>query len=139
GLSHKVIIVFLFCFFPIVYNTIAGVKQTNPDHIKVARSFRASRRQTILKVILPSAIPTISAALRVEAAQALVGAIFGEMVASRAGLGNGLSEASELYDTPKAFAFIILITVVSITSVTIIDQLEKRVFLKWRPAPSRIR
>lgn len=139
GLSHKVIIVFLFCFFPIVYNTIAGVKQTAPDHLKVARSFRASRRQVIGKVILPSAIPTILAALRVEAAAAIVGAIFGEMIASRAGLGNGLTEATSLYDTPRAFAFIILITLLSIVSVSIIDQLEKRVFLKWRPATSRLR
>jgi NitT/TauT family transport system permease protein len=139
GLSHKVVIVFLFCFFPIVYNTIAGVKQTSPDHLKVARAFQASRRQTIVKVILPSAMPTILAALRVEAAAAIVGAIFGEMVASRAGLGNGLNEASSLYNTPKAFAFIILITLVSVVSVTVIDQLEKRVFLKWRPAQSRLR
>jgi NitT/TauT family transport system permease protein len=139
GLSHKVIIVFLFCFFPIVYNTIAGVKQTSPDHVKVARALRARRRQVIVKVILPSAIPTILAALRVEAASALVGAIFGEMVASRAGLGNGLNEATALYDTPKAFALIILITIVSIVSVSTIDLLEKKVFLKWRPSPARLR
>ncbi|PXY30326.1 ABC transporter permease [Prauserella coralliicola] len=139
GLGHKVIIVFLFCFFPIVYNTIAGVKQTSADHLKVARSFRASRFQVITKVVLPSAVPTIFAALRVEAAAALVGAIFGEMVASKAGLGNGLTEATSLYDTPRAFAFIILITLVSVASVTVIDQLEKRVFLKWRPRQTRLR
>jgi NitT/TauT family transport system permease protein len=139
GLGHKVIIVFLFCFFPVVYNTIAGVKQTSPDHLKVTRSFRATRFQTITKVILPSAVPTILAVLRVEAAAALVGAIFGEMVASKAGLGNGLTEATSLYDTPKAFAFIILITVVSVVGLSLIDQLEKRVFLKWRPPQSRLR
>lgn len=139
GLSHKIVIVFLFCYFPIVYNTIAGVKQTSADHIKVAKSFRASRRQTIIKVILPSAMPTILAALRTEAASAMVGAIFGEMIASRAGLGNGLNEATSLYQTPKAFALIILITLISITGVTIIDILEKKVFLKWRPAPGRLR
>src|SRR5690606_28233681 len=97
---------------------------TSPDHVKVARALRARRRQVIVKVILPSAIPTILAALRVEAASALVGAIFGEMVASRAGLGNGLNEATALYDTPKAFALIILITIVSIVSVSTIDLLE---------------
>ncbi len=136
GLGHKIVIVFLFCFFPIVYNTIAGVQQTSEDHLKVARSLRASRVQLIGKVILPSAIPTILAALRTEAAAAIVGAIFGEMVASKAGLGNGLNEATTLYDTPKAFAFIILITLVSVLSVTVIDQLERRVLLKWRPRRS---
>ncbi|MBN6038110.1 ABC transporter permease [Amycolatopsis sp. 195334CR] len=139
GLGHKVIIVFLFCFFPIVYNTIAGVKQTAAEHLKVARSFRASRVQVITKVVLPSAVPTIFAALRVEAAAALVGAIFGEMVASKAGLGNGLTEATSLYDTPKAFALIILITLVSVVGVTLIDQLERRVFLKWRLRQTRLR
>ncbi|MEU3270281.1 ABC transporter permease [Saccharomonospora sp. NPDC006951] len=139
GLGHKVVIVFLFCFFPIVYNTVAGVKQTAAEHLKVARSFRASRFQVIVKVILPSAVPTIFAALRVEAAHAIVGAIFGEMIASEAGLGNGLTEATSLYDTPKAFAFIILITLVSVVSVSFIDFLEKRVFLKWRPRQSRLK
>ncbi|MCQ6561790.1 ABC transporter permease [Paenibacillus mendelii] len=132
GLSHKIAIVFLFCFFTIAFNTITGVKQTAENHLKVARVFEASRFQTIVKVILPSAAPTIFAGLRVSAATGLVGALFGEMIASKDGLGNLLVKATSLYDTAKAFAIITIVTVVSVLIIALIDLLEKKVFLKWK-------
>ena len=132
GLSHKIAIVFLFCFFTIAFNTITGVKQTAENHLKVARVFEASRFQTIVKVILPSAAPTIFAGLRVSAATGLVGALFGEMIASKDGLGNLLVKATSLYDTAKAFAIITIVTVVSVLIIALIDRLEKKVFLKWK-------
>ncbi|WP_391574553.1 ABC transporter permease [Cohnella sp.] len=134
GLSHKVAIVFLFCFFTIAFNTITGIKQTADNHLKVARVFEASKLQTIVKVILPSAAPTIFVALRVSAATGLVGALFGEMVASKDGLGNLLIQATSLYDTAKAFAIITVVTVVSVLIIAVIDLLEKRVVLKWKSA-----
>ncbi len=134
GLSHKVAIVFLFCFFTIAFNTITGIKQTADNHLKVARVFEASKLQTIVKVILPSAAPTIFVALRVSAATGLVGALFGEMVASKDGLGNLLIQATSLYDTAKAFAIITVVTIVSVLIIAVIDLLEKRVVLKWKSA-----
>jgi len=132
GLSHKVAIVFLFCFFTIAFNTITGVKQTAENHLKVARVFEASKLQTIIKVILPSAAPTIFAGLRVSAATGLVGALFGEMIASKDGLGNLLVKATSLYDTAKAFAIITIVTIVSVLIIALIDLLEKKVVLKWK-------
>ncbi|MBP1996530.1 ABC transporter permease [Paenibacillus eucommiae] len=132
GLSHKIAIVFLFCFFTITYNTITGVKQTAENHLKVSRVFKASKMQTIMKVILPSAAPTIFAGLRVSAATGLVGALFGEMIASKDGLGNLLVKATSLYDTAKAFAIITIVTIVSVLIIVLIDLLEKKVFLKWK-------
>jgi len=134
GLSHKVAIVFLFCFFTIAFNTITGIKQTAEAHLKVARVFEASKLQTIIKVILPSAAPTIFVSLRVSAATGLVGALFGEMVASKDGLGNLLVQATSLYDTAKAFAIITVVTVVSVLIIAAIDLLEKRVVLRWKSA-----
>ncbi|MFD0712967.1 ABC transporter permease [Paenibacillus sp. GCM10027626] len=132
GLSHKIAIVFLFCFFTIAFNTITGVKQTAENHLKVARVFEASKFQTIVKVILPSAAPTIFAGLRVSAATGLVGALFGEMIASKDGLGNLLVKATSLYDTAKAFAIITVVTIVSVLIIALIDVLEKKVVLKWK-------
>lgn len=131
GLSHKVAIVFLFCFFTIAFNTITGIKQTAEAHLKVAKVFEASKLQTIVKVILPSAAPTIFVSFRVSAATGLVGALFGEMVASKDGLGNLLVQATSLYDTAKAFAIITVVTVVSVLIIAAIDLLEKRVVLRW--------
>ncbi|NHN29732.1 ABC transporter permease [Paenibacillus agricola] len=132
GLTHKMVIVFLFCFFTIAFNTITGIKQTSENHLKVARVFEASKFQTIMKVILPSAAPTIFVALRVSAATGLVGALFGEMVASKDGLGNLLVKATSLYNTAQAFAIITLVTIVSVLIIAGIDLLEKKVFLKWK-------
>ncbi|PYI53376.1 ABC transporter permease [Paenibacillus flagellatus] len=132
GLSHKIAIVFLFCFFTIAYNTITGVKQTADNHLKVARVFEATKVQTVLKVVLPSAAPTIFAGLRVSAATGLVGALFGEMIASKNGLGNLLVKATSLYDTAKAFAIITVVTVVSVLLIAAIDWLEKKVVLRWK-------
>jgi len=132
GLSNKIAIVFLFCYFTIAFNTITGIKQTADNHLKVARVFEASKLQTIIKVILPSAAPTIFVSLRLSAATGLVGALFGEMIASKDGLGNLLVQATSLYDTAKAFAIITVVTVVSVLIIAFIDLLEKRVVLKWR-------
>lgn len=134
GLSNKIAIVFLFCFFTIAFNTITGIKQTADNHLKVARVFEATKLQTVVKVILPSAAPTIFVSLRLSAATGLVGALFGEMVASKEGLGNLLVQATSLYDTAKAFAVITIVTVVSVGIIAAIDWLEKKVVLKWKSA-----
>lgn len=132
GITHKISVVFLFCFFTITVNTMTGIKQTADNHLKVARVFEATRAQTILKVILPSAAPTIFAGLRLSAATGLVGALFGEMLASKDGLGNILVQATSLYNTAQAFAIVAIVTVVSVLIIAGIDWLERRVFLKWR-------
>lgn len=132
GIPHKIAVVFLFCYFTIAFSTITGIKQTADNHLKVARVFQASRWQTIIKVILPSAAPTIFVALRVSAATGIVGALFGEMIASQDGLGNVLVKATSLYDTAQAFAIITIVTVVSVAIIALIDLLEKKVVLKWK-------
>ncbi|MFI0471033.1 ABC transporter permease [Saccharopolyspora sp. 5N102] len=132
GVSHKIVIVFLFCYFLFIYNTIAGIKQVQESHLKVARSFGASRSQLIWKVILPSAMTSIVAAIKVEAGTALVAALFAEIVASKAGLGNLLNRAVGLYDTATVFALVIFITVISVLIISGVGLLERKVLLRWK-------
>ncbi len=132
GVTHKIVVVFLFCYFNIAFNTISGIKQTAENHLKVARVLEASRAQTIWKVILPSAAPSIFAGLRVAGGTGLVGALFGEMIASTGGLGNLLVQATSLYDTVQAFAIITIVTVLSVIVIAIIDLIETRVVLRWK-------
>lgn len=130
GFSSKVILVFLFSFFTIFFNTISGAKQTSNNYIKVAKVFKASKSQTILKVLLPSAIPSIFAGLRVTAATGITGVIFAEMQAAKKGLGFLLSEAASLYNTPRLFLIIIIVTIISVILVKIVDVVEERLFIK---------
>ncbi|MCE6076423.1 ABC transporter permease subunit [Agrobacterium vitis] len=132
GFSHKVFIVFLFGYFIFVFNTIAGIRQVDEKHLKVASAFGASRLQIITKIILPSAVPSIMAAVRLEAAMCLVAALFAEIVASKAGLGNMLNRAVGVYDTASVFALVVTITAIALITVSFINFLEKRVFLRWK-------
>jgi ABC-type nitrate/sulfonate/bicarbonate transport system permease component len=132
GFSSKVVLVFLFSFFTIFFNTISGAKQTSNNYLKVSRVFRASKIQTILKVLLPSAVPSIFAGLRVTAATGITGVIFAEMQASKKGLGFMLSEAAAVYNTPRLFLIIIIVTILSVILVKIVDLFEEKVFLKWK-------
>ena len=134
GYGHKVFIIFLFSYFMFVFNTIAGIRQVQENHVKVAKTLGASHRQIVWKVILPSAIPSIMAAVRIEAATCLVAALFAEMVASKAGLGNLLNKLTGIYDTAGTFALVILITTISLIIIFLVEWLEKRVLLKWKYA-----
>ena len=85
GIASKVAIVFLGAIFPILVNTITGVRTIEADFIKVARSFGASDRQMFLTVVLPSAVPMLLTGLRLGLGHALVGIVVGEMYGATAG------------------------------------------------------
>ncbi len=129
GFMQKVVIVTMFTFFYIFFNTKSGASETHGNYLKVAKVFRATKRQMIFKVMLPSAIPSIFTGLRVTAAIGVTGVIFAEMQASNAGLGFLLSDAAALYNTPRVFVLIVLVTVLAVVLVAIVDWFE-RVFFK---------
>lgn len=132
SLLSKGVLIFLFSFFSVFYNTISGIKQVSPNHLKVARVFETNRLQTTWKVLLPSALPTIFAGIRVAAGVGFVGAIFSEMLASKSGLGNLLTKAAQLYKTGELFAIILVVTLLSVLVIQLIDLIEKRFVLKWK-------
>lgn len=131
GFTSKVMLIFLFGVFTILYNTVTGTKQCQAEYLKVARVFQANRFQTVFKVIIPAALPNIFNGLRLAAATALTGVVFSEMQAAKAGLGYMLSEAQNLLDTPKMFFIIILVTVISVVLVRLIALVEYAVCHKW--------
>lgn len=132
GLTSKMVLVFLFTFFVIFFNTRNGAKQTSANYIKVAKVFGATKWQTIFKLLIPAAMPSIITGLHITATTGLTGVIFAEITASKAGLGYLLQEANSLYNTPRMFVVIFVVTVLSQFFVWIVSMLEKRVFLKWQ-------
>lgn len=132
GYTQKVTIVFLFCFFTILVNTITGIKQTEEKYMKVAEVYEATVWQKIWNVTLPSAAPTILASLKLTAATGLVGALFAEMLSSKAGLGNILVKATTLFDISQSFAIVVLVTMISVSIISLINFLEKHTFVKWK-------
>ncbi|MDO3409277.1 ABC transporter permease [Saccharibacillus sp. CPCC 101409] len=133
GFKSKVVLVVLFCFFNVLYNTVTGAKQTRTEHLKLARVFEASRTQTVFKVLLPSALPSIFNGLRVTAATAITGVVFAEMAAARNGLGYLLNESQAVLNTPRLYLVIILVTILSVLFVGLVNLAERIICRRWKP------
>lgn len=131
GFQSKVILIFLFGVFTILYNTVTGARQCKREYLKVASVFRASRFQTVFLVLIPAALPSIFNGLRLAAATALTGVVFSEMQAAKAGLGYLLSQAQSLLNTPLMFFVIVLVTLISVALVKFIALIEYAVCHKW--------
>jgi putative hydroxymethylpyrimidine transport system permease protein len=130
GISPKLIIVAIFCFFPIVVNLVDGLASVDPDLIKVMRTLDGSRLATLFRVEVPSAMPSFFSGLRIAAVYAPIGAVFGEYAGSQNGLGYVLVQATPQLNTDLVFADVFLLTLMSIILFTLLSFLE-RIVCPW--------
>ena len=110
GMAPTVVITALICFFPLMENTLTGLAQVDPARRELFRMLGASRLQTLLRLKLPSALPVILAGLRVAVVLSLVGAVVGEFIGGRTGLGASIIAAQSVMDSSLMFALFIVIT-----------------------------
>jgi NitT/TauT family transport system permease protein len=140
GLMPKVIVAFLIAVFPIVIDTVVGLKNTRPEMFHLVRSMGATPLQTFIKISLPNALPNIFGGLKVAITLAVVGAVVGEFIAADSGLGYLLVVANGYLDTPLMFAGIVALSALGIAFFFVIEVLE-RIFVPWRseehPASNR--
>jgi putative hydroxymethylpyrimidine transport system permease protein len=125
GISPKLIIVAISCFFPIVVNLVDGLGSVDPDLIKVMRTLDGSRLATLFRVEVPSALPSFFSGLRIAAVYAPIGAVFGEYAGSQNGLGYVLIQATPQLNTDLVFADVLLLTAMSIILFVLLTYLEK--------------
>jgi putative hydroxymethylpyrimidine transport system permease protein len=130
GISPKLIIVAITCFFPIVVSLVDGLGSVDPDLIKVMRTLDGGRLATLLRVEIPSALPTFFSGLRIGAVYAPIGAVFGEFAGSQNGLGYVLLQATPQLATDLVFAAVFLLTVMSILLFVLLSVLE-RICCPW--------
>lgn len=114
GALPKVIVAFLIAFFPIVVNMVTGLSTVNQDTLKLMRSMGASSRQIFMKVRFPNAVPSMMAGFKIAIALAVVGAVVGEFVGGRSGLGYFMLAATGNFDTPLVFACVVALTILGI-------------------------
>lgn len=129
----KIVVVTLFCFFPITINTLSGLQGADPVHIKLLRSMGANRLQTWWKVRLPAAMPSFFSGLRIAATYSVVGAVIGEYVGSGDGLGRFLQRSYRSFDTDQAYLAIVVIAALSVMLV-VFSMLVEVLVLRWRYA-----
>jgi len=130
GDGSKVAIIFKACFFPIVINTIAGIKGVDAGLIKAARSLGAHGLQLWTKVLIPSALPMIVTGMRISTAMSMLAIVGVEMLASDTGIGFLVIDAQRVFATDRMFAGIVVISLMGFS----LDRLARRVqkqILSW--------
>lgn len=136
GIMPKVLVVTLFCFFPIAINTTDGLSATDPELLSLLRAMGASRRQLWLKVRLPSSLPYFFSGLRIAATYSVVGAIIGEWVGASQGLGIYMLRSANAFRTAQVFAAIVISSLLSLSLFAAVYLIE-RALLPWYHSTQR--
>ena len=135
GETSKISIIVYACSWPILLNTISGVKNVDPLLIKSAKSMGLSSFRLFQKVILPASIPTIFTGIRLAGASSILVLIAAEMVGAKAGLGYLINYAQYNFQVPNMYAGIITISALGLLFNWILIKLE-RYFTSWKPTQS---
>jgi NitT/TauT family transport system permease protein len=131
-MPSKIAVIFLGALFPIIINTMAGVRNTEAALLRVARSFGASDALIFRRVVLPGSVPFILTGFRLGIGHALTGVVVAELIAARHGVGQLIAIAGQTFQTPKMLAGVILIAGTGMLLTTILQRVENR-FQAWRP------
>jgi NitT/TauT family transport system permease protein len=132
GMQSKVFIVFINAFFPVLINTIGGVRAIDRDLLRAARSFCASDRQIFTTVVLPGAVPFILTGVRQAVALGLIGVVVGEMFGGSEGIGYMVNYGGQTFQTDTVFLGVVIIAFAGIVLTWIAERLERH-FSRWRP------
>jgi NitT/TauT family transport system permease protein len=138
GPTSKVVLAALLGFFPILINTIAGLKSCDAGKVDLMRAMGASRWQLFRLVRLPNAMPYVFAGVNVAASFVVLGAVTGEFLGAKEGLGTLILLANNELDTAQIFAVLIMLGLLGLTLYSTVRAVQKRV-LRWAPleaAPS---
>jgi ABC-type nitrate/sulfonate/bicarbonate transport system permease component len=133
GMWSKVFIVFINAFFPVLINTIGGVRATDADLLRAARAFCASDWQIFKTVAIPGAVPFILTGVRQSVALGLIGVVVGEMFGGSQGIGYMVNYGGQTFQTDTVFLGVVIIALAGIVLTWLAERLEKR-FSRWRPA-----
>jgi len=134
GITSKVLICALIVFFPVLVNTVVGVRAVPAALYDLMNSVRASRWQILLKLELPASLPVLLGGLRIGATLSVIGAIVGELVDAKNGLGFLLKVGDFQYDTAMVFVAVFMLVSLALMLYGIVTLLEIR-FLKWQNKP----
>lgn len=126
GMLPTVLITAMICFFPLMENTLTGLRQVDTQRLQLFRMLGAKRLQTLMRLKLPAGLPTILAGLRVASVLALVGAVVAEFMGASQGLGAVVIAAQGMMDTALMFAALVLIAALGLVLYQACLVLERR-------------
>jgi NitT/TauT family transport system permease protein len=132
GMWSKVFIVFLSAFFPILVNTVGGMRTIDADLLRCARAFCASDWQMFKTIAIPGSVPFILTGIRQGVALGLIGVVVGEMFGGSQGVGFMVMYGGQTFATDTVFLGVTIISVAGILLTLAAEKLERR-FSRWRP------
>jgi NitT/TauT family transport system permease protein len=136
GRLSKLLISALIVFFPVLINTIVGVRSVPEDLRDLMRSLRASRWQLFTMLEVPASMPVLFGGLKVGATLSVIGAVVGEFVGADEGLGFLINVGRGVYDTAFVFVVVFDLIVMALALYAVVAGLERRL-LAWREVPSQ--
>ena len=136
GILPKIIVVVLVCFFPIVISLLNGLASVDPDYLQLFRSMRAGRWDTFRMVTLPLALPSFFAGLKISATYSVMGAVIGEWLGAKEGLGYYMTLAQHSFQVDRVFAAIVVVTLFSMALFVVVGIVE-RLVIPWNSLPEQ--
>ena len=132
GMASKIAVVFLGAIFPIVVNTMAGMREADEALIRMARSFGARRMDIFQRILVPGALPSILIGIRLGIGRGVLGVIVGELYVSQAGIGYQLVTYGSAMRIDRLLVYALVVSVFGYALTSFVRIMEDRV-RNWRP------
>jgi ABC-type nitrate/sulfonate/bicarbonate transport system permease component len=137
-MMSKVIVIVLFTFFPIVISLVSGLRSVDKEMVDMLRTLGASPWQTFTKLMIPSALPSFFAGLKVASVVSVIGAVIGEWFGSSSGLGWLMKIAGGQFQTARVFAAIVVLSILAMALFAAVVAVEKWSLRKYPPTANRV-
>lgn len=137
-MRSKVIVIVLFTFFPIVISLVSGLRSVEQEMVDMFRTLGASPWQTFRKLMIPSALPSFFAGLKVAAVFSVIGAVIGEWFGSSAGLGWLMKIAGGQFQTARIFAAIVVLSILAMALFAAVVAIQKWSLRKYPPTATQV-
>jgi NitT/TauT family transport system permease protein len=132
GIGSKVVITAAITFFPVIANTIVGLRSAPRDELEMVTAYTANRWQAFVMVRLPQALPYIFVGLDIAIVLSVIGAIVGEFVGSQAGLGYLIMQMNFNFDIAGVFAILVILSALGVSLHLIVKTIRRRVVFWMR-------
>ena len=130
----KISVVALAALWPILLNTIAGIRRLAPLTLDLARSLRLSKTETVTKVLVPAAVPSLLLGIRVALPHAIIITLVVEMFTGAPGLGGLIMSAERTYDASAVYGLLVVIGIIGLLLTSLFNRAERLILARW---PSR--
>ena len=133
GSESKIAFAGIYAFFPVMLSTAAGIRTIDPQFLLAARSMGATLAQQVARVIIPASLPTVFTGLRLGGALAIIGVVVSEMLTAAAGIGYLVTLNRTILDSPRVFAALLMILILSVAYYMLARAIERRMVV-WQSA-----